>query len=297
MHTLTYHLVDVFTTTPFGGNQLAVFLDAAGLPDKLMQTIARELNLSESAFVMPSDVADFRVRFFTPQMELPMAGHPTVGTAYVLLREGIVTPGQAIAFEEGAGIIPITLGDTIYMNQPLPRFGTVVADRQRIAAMLSLATSDLLDGYPVQAVSSGVAFTYVPVASLEAIKRIQFRREVWADLLQDFEAPHVFVFTPEAEDSAATVHSRMFAPTMGIAEDPATGAASGPLGAYLTRYDLVPQSPVIEIISEQGYEIGRPSRVSIRVERDGVNITGVQVGGSSVYMGGGHLLVDTLAST
>jgi trans-2,3-dihydro-3-hydroxyanthranilate isomerase len=256
----------------------------------MMQKIARELNLSESAFVLPSDKADFRVRFFTPQVELPLAGHPTVGTAYVLQREGIIPRSGAVTFEEGAGIIPITLGDRIYMEQPLPRFGSIWEDRAAVAQLLSLTVDDLIPDYPIQAVSSGVPFTYVPVSSLDAVKRIQFRQDVWASTFQDFEAPHFFVFTPESQDAGGTVHSRMFAPAMGIAEDPATGAASGPLGAYLVTYGIVPAAEHIEIVSEQGYEIGRPSQVSIQVEHDGHAIKRVQVGGNTVYMGSGQLL-------
>ncbi|MBZ0294668.1 MAG: PhzF family phenazine biosynthesis protein [Anaerolineae bacterium] len=291
MQTLSYHLVDVFTNTPFGGNQLAVFLDPGNLSAQTMQMIARELNLSESAFVFPSDKADLRVRFFTPQVELPLAGHPTVGTAFVLQREGRIVSSGSATFEEGVGVIPITLGETIYMDQPVPILGSVWEDRHVIADMLSLSDDDLILDYPVQAVSSGVPFLYVPVRSLEAIKRIRFRQDLWANRLRDFEAPHVFAFTPETEQENATVHSRMFAPAMGINEDPATGAASGPLGAYLVTYGVVPVGEQVEIRSEQGYEIGRPSQISIRVECQSQQITRVQVGGSSVYMGAGHILL------
>lgn len=295
MYQLAYHLVDVFTQTPFGGNQLAVVLDADKLPDDLMQAIARELNLSETAFVMASTQADFQVRFFTPQIELPMAGHPTVGTAYVLQREGHLPASGSTRFEEGVGVIPITLDeDAIYMQQPVPTFGPVLEDRATLAAMLSLSADDLLDGYPVQAVSSGVPFTYIPLKNMNAIQRASLRRDVWAEVLQDFEAPHVFTFTPETVEAGSTVHSRMFAPAMGIAEDPATGAASGPLGAYLVKYGLVAadeNDETVEIRSEQGYEMGRPSQVSIRVKRQAGAISGVQVGGSSVYMGRGQLLI------
>lgn len=292
MRVLDYHLVDVFTTAAFGGNQLAVFLNAGDLSVTLMQQIARELNLSETAFVLPSSNADYRVRFFTPQIELPLAGHPTVGTAYVLQQEGIIPHTGLVTFEEGAGIIPITLGDTIYMEQPLPHFGSVREDRHSIAQMLSLSTDDLMSDYPVQAVSSGVPFTIVPVSGLEAIKRIRLRHDIWARTLQDFEAPHIFAFTLETEQHQAQVHTRMFAPTMGIAEDPATGAASGPLGAYLVKYGLVPAKSLIEIQSEQGYEIGRPSQVDIRVGHDGQRITSVHIGGHSVYMGTGCLMIS-----
>lgn len=292
MITLPYHLVDVFTTVPFGGNQLAVFPDAEGLSAPLMQRIARELNLSESAFVLPSTTADFRVRFFTPMMELPLAGHPTIGTAFVLGQANRLPPGAHFSFEEGVGLVPMTRdGDGFYMQQPIPQFGPVLADRAAVAAMLSLAPADLLEAFPVQVVSSGVPFTYVPVASLEAIRRVQFRRDVWSSVLEHTEGPQVFAFTPETAEPGHTVHARMFAPTMGISEDPATGAACGPLGAYLLKHGLVQGDPAVAMVCEQGYEIGRPSQIRIRVEHDGAALSKVLVGGTAVAMGSGQLVV------
>jgi trans-2,3-dihydro-3-hydroxyanthranilate isomerase len=290
MQTHNYHLVDVFTETPFGGNPLAVFLDAEDLSTKQMQTIARELNLSESAFVMPSDKAEFRLRIFTPGMEVPMAGHPTVGTAYVLQHKGLIPATGKTTFEENVGVIPVSLNETgIFMSQPLPAFGAVYddeGDRAMIASLLSLHEDDLLAGYPVQAVSTGVPFLYIPLANLDAIARIQFRLDVWDNHLRTAPAPHIFAFAPEDKN---IVRSRMFAPLMGIPEDPATGAASGPLGAYLVQYGLADGDA--PILSKQGYAMGRPSQIHIRIERDGDAFTGVQVGGQSVYMGGGALRV------
>ncbi|HYX48729.1 MAG TPA: PhzF family phenazine biosynthesis protein, partial [Ktedonobacteraceae bacterium] len=244
MKQLHYCLVDVFTNQPFGGNQLAVFPDARGLTPEIMQALAKELNLSESAFVLPAQDAasDYRVRFFTPAVELPMAGHPTVGTAFVLAYEGtiqLIEPETTITFEEGVGAVPVTFSVRerqpllIQMRQPLPTFGPVFLDPEAIAQMLSLDLAFLDTSLPLEVVSCGVPFLFVPVKSLEAIRAIRFRLDVWERVLRDFAAPHVFVFTREVVFPDSTVHSRMFAPAMGIAEDPATGAASGPLGCYL----------------------------------------------------------------
>ncbi|GCE30023.1 phenazine biosynthesis protein PhzF [Dictyobacter alpinus] len=302
MKQLHYSLVDVFTNQPFGGNQLAVFSDARGLTPETMQALAKELNLSESAFVLPaqSAAADYRVRFFTPAIELPMAGHPTIGTAFVLANEGIIPftePETTIAFEEGVGVVPVTLSaragqpDLIRMRQPLPTFGPVFADYEAIAQMLSLDHTLLDTTLPLEVVSCGVPFLFVPLKSLEAIRSIRFRLDVWERVLRDFAAPHVFVFTQEVVHAGSTVHSRMFAPAMGIAEDPATGAASGPLGCYLVRHGQVQPTKVgySQIVSEQGIELGRPSFVQVKIELDGEHITGVSIGGQCHFMGKGWI--------
>lgn len=289
---LTYHLLDVFTTVPFGGNQLAVFPHGDGVPTELMQKIARELNLSETVFVQsPADEnhADFRLRIFTPAVEMPFAGHPTVGTGFLLHHLGMNDGKTHLRLEEGVGVIHIDLHSdgTVTMQQPIPTFGAVFADRAALAALLSLDESDLDTRTPAQAVSSGVPFLYIPVATLAAIKRVRLRGDVWESAFKNFEAPHIFAFTRETESPAASVHARMFAPLLGIAEDPATGAASGPLGAYLVHYGVAPAGT--PILSEQGCEINRPSQIHIEVERDGEHFTRVSIGGSSVYIGRGEI--------
>src|SRR2546430_8840634 len=300
MKHLHYALVDVFTNQPFGGNQLAVFPDARGLAPQTMQALAKELNLSESAFVLPAQdgASDYRVRFFPPAVELPMAGHPTVGTAFVLASEGMIQltePETTITFEEGVGVVPVTFSvregqlHLIQMRQPLPTFGPMFADHEAIAQMLSLDPALLDTTLPLEVVSCGVPFLFVSVKSLEAIRAIRFRLDVWEDVLRDFAAPHVFVFTQEVILPDSTVHSRMFAPAMGIAEDPATGAASGPLGRYLVRHGRVHPAGVgsSQMVSEQGFELGRPSLVQVKIELDGQHITGVSIGGQCYFMGKG----------
>ena len=298
MNSRPYHLVDVFTDRAFGGNPLAVFLDGNGLSDAVMQAIAKEFNLSETTFVLPprDPGNDFRVRIFTPDDELPMAGHPTVGTTFVLTRSGLVRPGEgrtAIILEEGVGPIPVAIDwkngqpSFIEMQQPLPDFGASLENRREIAEMLSLEPGAIRDDLPIQIVSCGVPFLFVPVKSLEAIRRIRFRIDV-AERIQ-VQAGNTFVFTMETEFSGSDVHSRMLAPLLGVPEDAATGGASGPLGCYLVQHGVLPSDDELRIVSEQGIEMGRPSFLHIRIRHTGGEITGVHVGGSCCYMGSGQL--------
>lgn len=296
-----YHLVDVFTEEPFGGNPLAVFPDGQEVPERCFQQIAKELNLSETTFVLPAreEGTDFHVRIFTPGGEVPMAGHPTIGTAFVLAREKrFPLSGETarVVFEEGVGAIPVDVQvrqgapGLITMEQPLPEFGPQFQDRAALAETLSLAEGDLAEGLPCQVVSCGLPFLFVPLRGMEAVKRARVRTELWENLLRNFAASGLFVFSMETDRPESTVHSRMFAPTFGIAEDPATGSASGPLGAYLVTQGLVRAEPRVELIGEQGFEMGRPSIIHIAIEQDGGTggaISRVQVGGRSIAMGGG----------
>lgn len=300
MRKLRYHLVDVFTNERFGGNPLAVFTNGRGVEPALMQTIARELNLSETVFVLPpEDPANhWRLRIFTPATELPMAGHPTVGTAYVLAREHLVDvtgDETTIQLEEPVGVIPVTFtfddrgALSISMTQPNPTFGPMMDDRAGIAALLSLSPDDLLP-LPIQVVSTGVPFIFVPVRDLDAMRRIKVRLDLWEQSLKDTPHPHLLTFTPEVEVAGSHVHVRMFAPAMGIPEDPATGGAAGPLGCYLVQHGLVKDSPA-DIIAEQGFEMGRRSFLHIGIEQQDGEITRVTVGGQSVPVGEGIIEV------
>lgn len=302
MRELHYQLVDVFTQQQFGGNPLAVFTDGRGVSEALMQSIARELNLSEVTFVLPPDdpAHDCRVRIFTPARELPMAGHPTVGTAYVLARAGrtSVRDGEAtLTFEEGVGPIPVTLTmrdgqpQMIWMQQPTPTFGPTFDNRAEISAMLSLAPGDLDDRYPLEVVSTGVPFLYVPLKTRDAARRARLHLDLWEQAGGPQHIQKLFLFTQEVDHPGSTVHSRMFAPGIGITEDPATGAATGPLGCYLVKHGIVPDDGR-EFISEQGVEMGRPSFLHIRIHREGDAYTHVGVGGTAVMVGRGTLLID-----
>jgi len=302
MRKLHYHRVDVFTDRAFGGNPLAVFTNGRGLSGETMQALAREFNLSETTFVLPPDDPrhDYRVRIFTPEQELPMAGHPTVGTSFVLAREHMVRRDAdevMITLEEGVGPIPVRIvyggGEPVFaeMSQPLPTFGPRLEDRGLVAAMLSLSEGDLEEGLPLEVVSCGVPFLYVPVRGLDAARRARPRPDLIERAAADGVPPELFLFTREVVHAGSTVHSRMFAPGLGVVEDPATGAASGPLGCYLVRHGLVACDGAAEIVSEQGVEMNRPSFVYIRIERRGGEFTAVRVGGRSHYMGEGFVEV------
>lgn len=305
MKTLSYTLVDVFTDIPFGGNQLAVVEGRTDLSTETMQKIARELNLSETVFIYPphKSTNTRKLRIFTPQMELPMAGHPTIGAAYVLASNGLVptTDGwNEFVFEEEVGEIRVAVLKEqgrvvkVEMKQPMPSFDESFGNRELAADLLSLTDADLVSDLPIQMVSSGVPFLFVPIRSLEAIRRIQFRLDVWE---QHFKGQpnyqHIFAFSSETENKESSVHGRMFAPAMGISEDPATGAASGPMGAYLVKHRVLPiaENGIYTITSEQGFEMGRPSFINITINGTAEDIEEVKIGGNSVTIGKGELFI------
>jgi len=298
MKELNYFLVDVFTDKPFGGNQLAVFPDGQGIAGALMQRIASELRLSETTFILPpaNPENDCQVRIFTPAQELPMAGHPTIGTAFVLLQRALIKPqhDNYFMFEEGVGAIRVDFQDQlITMNQLLPKFGKKFTDIKALAAMLSVDEEQLDRTAPAQIVSCGFPTFIVPVRDLAAIKQIKLRLDLWEKYLADFETQQVFVFTTETENPQATVHSRFFAPALGIPEDPATGAASGPLGCYLLTYGFVKKEKTLtSIVSEQGIEIGRPSMIYMSIGVEQNEIVSVRVGGRCVFMGEGKFYIS-----
>lgn len=296
---LRYLLFDVFTDEAFGGNPLAVFPDADGIPDSIMQKLAMELNLSETTFVLPPKnfANHFHVRIFTPRKELPMAGHPTIGTAFALLQEGRIQTGEtetSVLFEEGVGVIPVSIVNGkntlphITMTQPLPIFGPEYADRERIAAMLSIRLNELDDRFPVETVSTGVPFLFVPVRRLETMEKLKVRTDILEDPRSNLPSTMVFAFTTETKRNGSAVHGRMFAPSAGIAEDPATGGGAGPLGCYLLHHGIVDDSAAQKMILEQGFEMGRPSLLHISITRTDGTITQVRVGGTCVATGEGR---------
>ncbi len=268
----TYPLiqVDVFTDRIFGGNQLAVFPTPAGLSDAEMQAIAREMNLSETTFVFEPTQPDAlaRIRIFSGTRELPFAGHPTLGTAWVLASQGRVPAGQAeFVLEEGIGLVAVRLeGDlpasgTIWMSHRLAEFGPPLANRAEVAEALGLTTEDLLVDQPVMVGSTGVPFLYVPLTGPEAVDRVVANTRALAQAAPGDQLG-VFVFAPDPDRGSGRVYSRMFAEdTLGISEDPATGGASGALGAYVVERRLVEPGEHGEIVSLQGNRMGRPSTV------------------------------------
>ncbi|MGH9147291.1 MAG: PhzF family phenazine biosynthesis protein [Vicinamibacterales bacterium] len=295
--------LDVFTDELFGGNQLAVLPDARGITDHLMLRIAREMAFSETTFVLPAEAAgtDLRVRIFTPGSELAMAGHPTIGTAFALAHDGIISRGQAgIVFGEGVGPVPIDLEwhhgrlAFAWMTQPVPTFGPPMSELGSLAATIGLEEADIrATGLPVQEVCSGAPFIFIPVATRAAIDRaipdVRAMRGLFDRL--GTEAHGLYLFTTEGGADRATTYSRMFAPELSISEDPATGGACGPLGAYLVRHGVVSAAGAMRMLNLQGVCMQRPSFIHISMDPSGSTPARPRVGGTSVLAAEGTLNV------
>jgi len=298
--------VDVFTDTPFGGNPLAVFPDAEGLTTEEMQKLAREMNLSETTFVLPPQApgADFKVRIFTPAAELPFAGHPVVGTHWVLAhldRVDLQEPVTQVSLELGVGVLPADLHvsggqvERVVMTQGEPRFLAVLEDVTDLAQSLGLPPEAITEtGLPVQVISTGLPQLMAPIRSLAEVQSLD-ASEVDAAILnrvcRALSADEcAMVFTLETERPESAVHARLFAPAFGVPEDPATGSANGALGAYLVHHRAVEVTePTTYIVSEQGAEMNRPSTLHIEVDSAGEEITGVRVGGQVVLVAEGEI--------
>lgn len=295
-------IADVFTATPFGGNQLAVFTDAGDLTQKQMQTLAREINFSESTFVVAPEAAAAirRVRIFTPQREIPMAGHPTVGTTWVLAARGVIALDSAVVhatLQLGVGPTVMTIESSsgkpsfVWMAHREATFGATREDRGDIARALGIDAADVRDDLPIEIVSTGLPFIFVPIKSVAALGRCTPNESALAALFKTREERlpiHMFVVNETGEFG---VRARMFAPhTDGIPEDPATGSAAAPFGAYAARHRLIPDAPKTRFIVDQGVEMGRPSRIHVEVTRTGSGI-GLRIGGQCAIVGEGTLYV------
>jgi trans-2,3-dihydro-3-hydroxyanthranilate isomerase len=290
--TYSYVVVDVFTTEPLEGNALAVLPDARGLDGETMQRIAREFNLAETAFVLPPDEPDAaaRVRIFTPSMEMRFAGHPTIGTAFVMRERGLVAAdAERFVLEEGIGDVPVRVErgepDTLWLTTPPISFGERF-DRATCARALGLEPADLLDAEP-QLVTAGNPNIYVAVRNREIVDR------AWLDLagVRELHGGHasadcVFIFTP----TETGAYSRMFAPEHGVVEDPATGSATGPLAAFMMRHGLVGSADGTRFTNEQGVKMKRRSLLHVLV--NGTNGShGIEVGGHAVLVARGELFL------
>ncbi|MGC2494234.1 PhzF family phenazine biosynthesis protein [Candidatus Binatus sp.] len=294
-------LVDVFTSKPFGGNQLAVFTDAAALSPSEMQELAHEMNFSESTFVMPPDSSGARrVRIFTPKHEMPMAGHPTVGTTWVLASRGeIALDSKSVDATLQLGIGPVTVTvesrggklDFVWMAHREPEFGVKRDDRERIAEALGITAADIRDDLPIQVVSTGFPFIFVPVRTLDALAKCSPNLRALAALFKAGEprvATYMFVVNGSGEFSA---RSRMFAPFDGVAEDPATGSAAAPFGAYAATYGLIKPAPKASFLIQQGVEMGRPSEIRVEVARKDGGALAIRIGGRCAIVGEGSMFL------
>lgn len=295
-----FYTADVFTGQVFGGNPLAVFTDASGLDGATMQRIARELNLSETVFVLPPDDPGHtrKLRIFTPTGELPFAGHPTVGAAFVLAKVGAVPlEGERVrvVLEEGVGPVPVSI--FLRDGQPtsaqltaakLPAAGELSASAAELAAMLGLEPAEIGHGVyqPTVVASGGPAFTVIPLRDRAALGRASLRHERWERLLARSAAPEVYPICFDPELPGSDLRVRMFAPSIGIAEDPATGAAATALAGYLAARAGT-RDGTLRWVVEQGFEMGRPSILEVEADVAGGALQAVRVGGAAVMVSEG----------
>jgi trans-2,3-dihydro-3-hydroxyanthranilate isomerase len=290
-----FYIVDVFAQRKYVGNQLAVVRNAAAIADEDMQLIAREMHFSETTFILSEQQRDggFDVRIFTPEEELPFAGHPTLGTAYVIQQEILRERAEEVRLNLKVGQIPVGFTyrdgqpEVLWMRQQTPEFGRDL-DRKSIAEVLNLTAEQIDDRFPVQEVSTGVFFIIVPLKSLDAVRKARVDREKYFGLIKSIRAKAILVFAPETYDPQNHLNVRVFADYYGVAEDPATGSANGCLAGYLVRHGCF-QTEQIDVRAEQGHEIKRPSLLLLKAQsRDGQ--IDVSVGGSVVTVARGDLV-------
>ena len=289
-------IADAFTTKRYAGNPCGVITSAEGLTNTQMQAIARELNLSETSFVTPSRVADFHVQFFTPTKEIPLAGHPTIATMHTLVEEGRIELGEGarrVVQELSIGVLPVDIerrqegGTRIVMTQAPPQFQRRL-DRNVYAQALGIALTDIVDDAPVQVVSTGTPQAMVPVKSLSVLERLKPDLQHLSDLEEIGEYFSTHVFALEAYEAPNRAHSRHFAASSGIPEDPVTGSATGAMAAYLWRYRLLREP---QYVVEQGHIIGRPGLIEVEIEAEGDEPTVVRIAGSAVTVLRGTITV------
>jgi trans-2,3-dihydro-3-hydroxyanthranilate isomerase len=293
-----YLQYDVFTDRPLAGNQLAVFMETAGLTAAEMQAMTRETKFSECTFVQPSEApgTDVRLRIFGPNNEMPFAGHPVIGSTFALADDGVIPAGRK-EFTFGLGIGPTLVelewaadGSRLqfaWMTQRNPVFGPTLNAPAALAASLGIDPSALRPGLLPQEVNCGSAFFFVPLVSRAAVDQavVDIRAATAMFEAAKITRRGLFIFATEPGPDGATCYSRM----MGANEDPATGSASGPLGCYLVKHGLVPAEKAGSIVSAQGVKMGRPSRIHIKIDLAGGEISRVRVGGTSVLVGEGKL--------
>lgn len=292
---MKFYIVDVFAEDKYAGNQLAVFLGegVSSLSDAEMLTIAREMNYSETTFIPSATLQDggYDVRIFTPKKELPFAGHPTLGTAYIIQQEILQQPVDQIILNLGVGQIPVTWTDTeeqgkvFWMRQKQPEFYQTL-DAEAMATVLNLSRSDIDERFPIQEVSTGIPFIIVPLKNLQALTQAQVNLEQFEQLIKTTNATEILIFSPEPYNPEHHLSARMFAPALGIPEDPATGSANGCLAGYLIQNHYL-SSDQIDIQVEQGYEINRPSLLFLKAQKQGTQIE-VNVGGTVVKIAEGE---------
>lgn len=295
MKSQKFYLVDVFAEKKFGGNQLAVIKVSGELTTEEMQIIAFEFNFSETTFIVSEDNNNYLydVRIFTPREEIPFAGHPTLGTVFIIQQEILKKKVDKISLKLKAGIIPVELKyvnnkiDKLWMKQLEPKFGEIYS-KDIISNILNISKNEIDDNFPVQVVSTGLPGIIVPLKTLDSVKRSKINKELYFDFVKDIDAKAIFIFTPETYSKENDINVRMFADFYGIPEDPATGSVNGCLAGYLVKHSYYGKDN-IDIKVEQGYEINRQSLLYLKsdIEKGIINI---YVGGKVIKNGEGILL-------
>ncbi|HPU00469.1 MAG TPA: PhzF family phenazine biosynthesis protein [Bacillota bacterium] len=291
----TFFIVDVFAERKYAGNQLAVFPEGGSFTDEEMKLLARETNFSEVTFIMPgrSGEGGFNVRIFSLDEELPFAGHPSLGTAYIIQRQFIKEEAPQIILNLPVGPIPVDITyrsgepDTLFMRQAQPSFGEII-NPAAVAEVLNIDTSEIDARYPVQEVSTGLPFIIIPLKRLQVQSKIKVNIDRFFSLVETVEAKSIYVFCPETYDSRNDLNARMFDYYNGIPEDPATGSAAGCLAAYLLKYRYFGAGG-IDLRVEQGTEIKRPSLLRVRASERGGRME-INVGGRVIPVAEGRLL-------
>lgn len=291
MPRLSFNIVDVFAEEKYAGNQLAVVRYGKDLIDVEMQRIAHEVNYSETTFIISGEKRNggFDVRIFTPKEEVPFAGHPTLGSAYVIQQEIIRKPVEKVVLNLKVGQIPVTFSTEgiLWMNQKDPTFGRTF-DAEDISRILSVDNQAIDDRFPIEEVSTGLPFIIVPMRKLEDVKKCSVVKDRLFDLIKQTEAKSILVFNPETYDAKNDLNVRVFVDYYGIPEDPATGSGNGCLAGYLVKHRYFERERV-NVRVEQGYEIGRPSLLYLNAELKEGRIV-VDVGGKVVSVARGEFL-------
>ena len=295
--------IDSFTREKFTGNPAGVITNADGLTDHEMQKIARELNNSETAFIFSPDSSEYdvHVRFFTPTNEVPICGHATIAAHYArAIEKGLDT--TRIYHKTGAGILPVDIikanGDyKIVMTQGKIEFGTIIggADKEKLLEALNLKSSDLLTNYEIQIVSTGHSKVMIGIKSIETLNELQPNYDALTKLSRIIKCNGYYVFTVDPDSNDILIHGRMFAPAIGINEDPVTGNANGPLGAYLVHHNLVKHNgPLFSFRAKQGEAIGRPGIIEVEVKIEDNEPSEVKVSGNAVIAFKSQLSIDDI---
>lgn len=295
MKKLNFYIVDVFAVEKYTGNQLAVFTDATTLSEAQMQQIAKEINYSETTFLTSTEPSNggYDVRIFTPNKELPFAGHPTLGTAYILQKEIINKSIESVNLNLKVGQIPVRwhttddIGEVLWMRQKPPTFHQIL-DATVLAPVLSLDLDEIDTRFPIQEVSTGIPFIIVPLKTHNSLKRIRVNRDKYFEFVEKSQSKEILVFCPETYAPENDLSVRVFAEYLGIPEDPATGSANGCLAGYLVEYSYFGEKPV-DVRVEQGYEIGRPSLLLLKAQKN-QDIIEVSVGGKVVLVAKGEFV-------